>query len=171
MTMKPAMRFMRIVGILTLTMGSAVSGSREARASESAIDSESVKLLSSAGPDILAANSGWLPALQRHDSVALAAPYSEDAVFVKSDGECIRGRSAIAAMYEARFAHQTAVLGGNVVQDQMVAVDGRIYEWGHAWLEMAGSVGNAPTKHGGPYFTVWKRGDDGHWRIIRNLAF
>jgi uncharacterized protein (TIGR02246 family) len=168
---KSAIRFTRIVGILILTMGSAVSGSREAQGSESAIDSESVKLLSSARPDILAANSEWLPALRRHDSVALAAPYDENGVFVTPDGECIRGRSAIAAMYEARFANQTAILGGNVVQDQMVAIDGKIYEWGHAWLEMAGSAGAAQTKRGGPYFTVWKRGDDGHWRIIRNLAF
>lgn len=52
------------------------------------------------------------------------------------------------------------------------ALSAQIAEWGQAWLELAPEVkGEAPTRSGGTYLTVWQRETDGHWRIVRNLAF
>jgi ketosteroid isomerase-like protein len=48
----------------------------------------------------------------------------------------------------------------------------RIAEWGHGWLELAPERDGAPPgRSGGGYLTVWEREADGHWRIVRNLAF
>ena len=64
------------------------------------------------------------------------------------------------------------ILDGAVVQDGLrVAAANLVYEWGHAWLEMAGAtVGSPPVRGGGRYLTVWQRQADGHWHIVRNLS-
>ena len=132
---------------------------------------DTAALLASARPQIEAANAAWLPGLRNRDAKAIVDAYADSGVFVTTQGEAIRGRDAIARMYESRFPLLGAILGGEVVQEGMAVVGDRIYEWGHASLEMAGRApGDPPRRSGSAYLTVWQRDAAGRWRIVRNLA-
>ena len=134
---------------------------------------DTAAILASARPEIDAANAAWLPGLQRRDAGAIAAAYADSGLFIAGDGVVTRGRAAVARMYAARFSRLRPIRAGAVVQDGLTVLGPtRIAEWGHAWLELA------PEREGGPsgrsegtYLTVWQREADGHWRIVRNLAF
>ncbi len=118
--------------------------------------------------EIKAANDAWLPAMQAQDASAVIEPYDEEAVFVTPDGRSVTGRAAIAELMTQRFA-AGRVVGGSLAQDGLTRVGDLIYEWGHA--EMTVQRGGAsPVQTTGRYLTVWRRGADGHWRIIRNLS-
>ena len=129
-------------------------------------------ILASARADIDAANAAWLPGLRNRDAQSIAAAYADDGLFIAPDGTVTRGRAAIIEMYNSRFPHLREILSGDVVQDGVVAAaPDVIYEWGHAWLEMApAESGQRPVRTGGAYLTIWQRSSDGHWRITRSVA-
>jgi ketosteroid isomerase-like protein len=139
----------------------------------SAPSANTASILESARPEIEVANAAWVRGMQQHQSAPIADAYLEDGVFVTDDGQTIRGRAAIAQMYDQRLSRIGTVLGGSVVQDGMQAAGDRIYEWGHAWLELAAPrSGDPPIERGGHYLTVWQRDAAAgrHWRILRNLV-
>jgi len=48
----------------------------------------------------------------------------------------------------------------------------RLVEWGRGWLDLEPErEGAPPVRSGGSYVTIWERQTDGHWRIVRNMAF
>jgi len=134
---------------------------------------DTAAILASARPDIDAANAAWLPGLRRRDAQAIAAAYADSGLFIAADGAVTRGRAAVARLYAARFPHLREIRAGGVVQDGLAVVGpALVYEWGHAWIEMAPeTAGGPPVRGGGAYLTVWQRERDGHWRIARNLTF
>jgi uncharacterized protein (TIGR02246 family) len=134
---------------------------------------DTAAILASARPEIDAANAAWLPALQRHDARAIAAAYADSGLFVAGNGTVTRGRAAVARMYAARVLRLRPIRAGAVVQDGLTVLGPtRIAEWGHGWLELAPERDGAPPERSlGTYVTVWQREADGHWRIVRNLAF
>lgn len=134
---------------------------------------DTAAILASARPEIDAANAAWLPGMQRHDAGAIAAAYADSGLFIAGDGTVTRGRAAVALMYAARFPRLRPIRAGAVVQDGLTVLGPtRIAEWGHGWLELAPERDGAPPgRSEGTYLTVWQREADGHWRIVRNLAF
>lgn len=127
-----------------------------------------VSLIASARQAIEAANTAWVPAMERGDSAAVAAAYAGDGVLITANGTAIRGRSAIAARYQAELTQMGKVIGGGLVQEGVTVSNALIYEWGHGWLTFERDGKRRVTS--GPYFTVWRRGPHGHWRILRNLV-
>jgi uncharacterized protein (TIGR02246 family) len=160
-----------VVAALVLACGSRrpdVAGGAPGASAAPAVD-----LVERARPEIEAANAAWVRGMQQHQGALIADAYMTDGVFVTGDGQAIHGRAAIAQMYEQRLSRIGTVLGGSVVQDGMQAVGDRIYEWGHAWLELPGAgSSDPPVKQGGQYLTVWQAdaAAGGHWRILRNLV-
>ena len=134
---------------------------------------DTAAILGSARPEIDAANAAWLPGLQRRDAGVIAAAYADSGLFIAGDGTVTRGRAAIARMYAARFPRLRPIRDGAIVQDGLTVLGPtRIAEWGHGWLELAPERdGEPPQRSGGTYLTVWEREADGHWLIVRNLAF
>ncbi|HEY6517193.1 MAG TPA: DUF4440 domain-containing protein [Steroidobacteraceae bacterium] len=128
-----------------------------------------ITIIASARQAIEAANTGWLPAMERGDAASVAAAYAVDGVLITSKGVAIRGRSAIAALYRNEMAQLGRVSGGGLVQEGVTVSGGLIYEWGHGWLAFTRKDGSRRVSSG-PYFTVWRRGPDGGWAIIRNLV-
>ena len=162
------------VGVAAATLAACAhaGASASAGATSPPPPSDTAAILASARPEIEAANAAWLPGLRNRDAQAIVAAYADSGVFVGPNGDAIRGRDAIARLYESRFPLLGTVLGGDVVQGGMKVVDGRIYEWGRASLELSGrNPGDPPRRSGGDYLTVWQRDAAGHWRIVRNLAF
>lgn len=131
--------------------------------------SDPVTLIASARQAIEAANAGWLPAMERGDAASVAAAYAVDGVLITSKGAAIRGRPAIAALYRSEMARLGRVSGGGLVQEGVTVSGGLIYEWGHGWLAFTQKSGSRRVSSG-PYLTVWRRGTDGSWAIIRNLV-
>lgn len=118
---------------------------------------------------IAAANADWIPALEKHDAAAIAAPYAQDGIFVTATGEVYKGRGAVAQLMRDRFAQMGTVVNGSLVQDGLTRQGDLIYEWGHADLELA-HEGAAPQHSRGRYLTVWQQAADGRWQIVRNLS-
>lgn len=172
MLMFRRLQFIRLLGLFGFASTSGRSILAQANPTPArGVDTAAV--LASARPEIEAANAAWLPGLQRHDAESIAAAYADSGVFVAADGTVIRGRTAVASMYTARFQRMRQIRAGGVVQEGLtVAGPKLIYEWGHGWLEMEpGPAGGPPVRSGGSYLTVWQQASDGHWRIVRNLAF
>ena len=131
-------------------------------------DPDPVTLIASARNAIDAANSGWLPAMERGDATAVAGAYADDGVLITSRGAAVRGRASIASLYRSELAQMGRVVGGGLVQEGVTVSGGMIYEWGHGWL--AFQKDGKRKVSSGPYFTVWRRSADGTWRILRNLV-
>ncbi|HVE34748.1 MAG TPA: SgcJ/EcaC family oxidoreductase [Gemmatimonadaceae bacterium] len=166
---------MFVLPTCALLIGSSLSAQR-ARASSGAAARaplDTAAIVASARPEIDAANAAWFPGLQHHDASAVAAAYADSGSFIAGDGTVTRGRAAIARMYAERFAHMRPVRAGAVVQQGLRVIGPtRIVEWGSGWLELeAERAGAAAARSEGTYVTVWQRESDGHWRIVRNVAF
>ena len=127
--------------------------------------------LAAARPVIARANADWLPAMRAGDAERIAEPYSEDGVFVLPNGQTVVGRRAIADLYRKSLSGGRKVLSGDIRQDGLAeAAGGLILEWGHASTTSVDAAGKRATG-AGPYMTVWKKGADGRWAIVRNLTF
>ena len=134
---------------------------------------DTAAVLASARPEIEAANAAWLPGLRQHDAKSIAEPYADSGLFIAGNGTVTRGRDAVARMYEARFPKLRPIRAGGIEQDGLtVLAPTRIIEWGRGWLEMEPErAGAPPVRSGGGYVTIWERQADGHWQIVRNMAF
>ena len=138
-------------------------------ATAQAASPDPVTLIASARQAIETANAGWLPAMERGDAASVAAAYAADGVLITSKGAAIRGRPAIAALYRGEMTQLGRVSSGGLVQEGLTVSGGLIYEWGHGWLAFTQKNGSRRVSSG-PYLTVWRRGPDGTWAIIRNLV-
>ena len=129
-----------------------------------------VNVIDEASPFIARANKEWETAIQTGDADALSRPYREDGVFVGPDGNAVRGRPAIRAMYAGRAASKTRIVAATIQSEGRVAASpDEVYEWGQGWMSVQSADGTR-TKRGGRYLTVWHRQQDGTWVITRNLA-
>ncbi|MGH7108105.1 MAG: YybH family protein [Acetobacteraceae bacterium] len=155
-----------LLPIWLLALGSSAAATHAATHGTTA---DPVAIIASAQQAIETANTGWLPAMERGDADAIAAAYAADGVLITSKGEAVRGRSAIAARYRAEISQLGQVVGGGLVQEGVTVSNGLIYEWGHGWLAFRQKDGKHKVSSG-PYLTVWCRGSDGKWAIIRNLV-
>ncbi len=169
------MRYVKLLALLLLTSacaGHSRSGRTTPAASRAQAPLDTAAILSSARQDIDDANAAWFPALQRRDAVAIAAAYADSGLFIGPDGSVVRGRDAVARMYVMRLQRMPGARAGGIVQGGIaVAGPDTIYEWGSGWLELTPSTpGGQPIRSGGRYLTVWQRGSDSHWHIIRNVS-
>ena len=127
--------------------------------------------IAAARPTIDHANADWLPAMKAGDAARVAADYADDGVFVLPNGQAIVGRPAITEFYRKQLAGGRKILSGGIHQDGLgEAAGGLIVEWGHGGSTSVDAAGKQ-TSASGPYMTVWKKGADGRWAIVRNLIF
>jgi len=81
-----------------------------------------VNAIDAAAPFIAKANKEWEAAIQTGDADALSRPYHEDGVFVGPDGNAVRGRAAIRAMYAGRAASKTRIVTATIQSDGRVEI-------------------------------------------------
>jgi uncharacterized protein (TIGR02246 family) len=114
------------------------------------------------------ANAEWAEAMKTGDAAVIAAPYTDDAVFVLADGTCLHGRAETEKLYRDGFekggrASSTKIESKSLVRDGDVA-----YESGFA--EVGVVRDGKPITRGSRYLTVWRAQPDGQWKILRNVV-
>lgn len=114
------------------------------------------------------ANSEFIAAMKTGNAAVIAAPYSEQAVFIAFDGTCIQGRTEIEKMYRARF-ERSGFASSTKINSKKLVVDGDLaYESGYAEI---GSLKQGKLSiDRGRFLTVWQRQADGAWKILRNVV-
>lgn len=105
-------------------------------------------------------------AFNRGDIAAVAAMYSEDAILLPPDGELVRGRSAIEALWQG-----TRDSGVKTIAFTVLDV--------HSGRDLAVEVGKADLKIQPPnqpessqtvkYVVVWRREKGGVWKLFRDI--
>lgn len=164
MRTRPLRSLERIVSTLIVICFATASGAAEPTAPRA------INAIDEASPYIAKANKEWETAIQTGDANALSRPYHEDGIFVGPDGNAVRGRAAIRAMYAGRAASKTRIVAATIQSEGRVAAGSdEVYEWGQGWMSVQSADGTR-TKRGGRYLTVWHRQPDGTWVISRNLA-
>ena len=149
---------------LIIVCAAAASGAAEQ------IAPRDVDVIDAASPFIAKANKEWAAAIRTGDADALSRPYHEDGIFVGPDGNAVRGRAAIRAMYAERAASKARIVAATIQSEGRVAAGpDEVYEWGSGWMLIQAADGTR-ARRGGRYLTVWHRQPDGTWAITRNLA-
>jgi uncharacterized protein (TIGR02246 family) len=114
------------------------------------------------------ANAEWAEAMKTGDATVIAAPYTDDAVFVLADGKVVQGRTNIEAMYRDGFQKGGLASATKIESKQLVRDGDFAYESGDADVSVV-RQGKTVTR-GGRYLTVWQAQADGAWKIVRNLV-
>lgn len=116
--------------------------------------------------DIEAANKAFADAYNEGDAKGVAAKYTEDAALLPPDGKRVDGQDAIATFWKG------AMDGGlKNLTLTTVEVDSRedlAFEVGAFTLDAPGEGGTMSTI-AGKYIVVWKKGEDGVWRLHRDI--
>ena len=139
-------------GLLLLVTAAAIAGNPDAALHEA----------------VRKANAEWAEAMKTGDAAAIAAPYTDDALFVLADGTCLHGRAETEKLYRDGFekggrASSTKIESKNLVRDGDIA-----YESGFAEVGVVRD-GKSITR-GSRYLTVWQAQPDGQWKILRNVV-
>lgn len=114
------------------------------------------------------ANAEWATAMKTGDAAVIAAPYTDDAVFVLVDGRCVRGRAAIEAMYRDGFAKAGPASTTRIASKRLDRDGDLAVESGDADVGVLRD--GKPVVQHGRYLTVWQAQADGQWKIVRNLV-
>ena len=116
-----------------------------------------------------AVNADWVLAMEAGDAHRASLGFAEDAIFVGPTGQVLTGRAAYEDVVRGRFAKGLKVVDGWVKQTDVRYVDNEVIEWGHSMLMGVDAAGHKAPREG-LYVTVWKKGKDGTWKIVRNLS-
>jgi len=114
------------------------------------------------GAAIDAANAKMMADYAAGDAKALALAYTEDAVMLPPDATRVAGHAAIETLWKSWIDEGLKNL---TLKTTEVDSGGDLaYEVGEFTLQVP-VEGGTPTTATGNYVVVWKRGDDGAWRL------
>ena len=142
-------------------------------AAAAVIASEGLRIVpTGTDPKLLAAirkaNSDFEIAMTKVDTVSIAEPYTNDAVFVSADGTVTKGRAAIEQLYRDRFAKSGAALETRIESEELMLDGDLAYERGRGMIQLR--VRDECVKNWARFLTVWQRQPGGDWKIFRNVV-
>ncbi len=106
--------------------------------------------------------------MTKADTATIAAPYTQDAVFVSPDGAATKGRIQIEQLYRDRFARLGPALESKIESQQLMLDGDFAYERGRGAVTRV-EKGRRTTSWA-RFLTVWQRQPDGDWKIFRNVV-
>jgi len=112
-----------------------------------------------------AGNQAWVDGMKRAEATPIVATYEDNAIGCGPAGECLTGRAAIEQHIKERFALWGRAKSAQVASIGAVQQGDFVYEWGRA--EAAFENGNSVVDR---YLTVWRREENGSWKIFRNMV-
>jgi uncharacterized protein (TIGR02246 family) len=115
---------------------------------------------------IAEASVAWETAFNEGDGQGVADLYSEDGAVFPPGAARIDGKDAIAAFWQG--AIDSGLKDADLHTTEVAELGDLAYETGHATLSAPGTDGNVvPVAL--KYIVVWQRGDDGMWRLHRDI--
>lgn len=114
------------------------------------------------------ANTEWADAMKTGDAKVIAAPYTDNAVFVLADGKTLQGHDAIETLYRDGFQRGGLATTTNIVSKSLVRDGDFAYESGYA--DVGVTRQGKTVSNRGRYLTVWQAQTDGQWKIVRNIV-
>ncbi len=114
------------------------------------------------------ANRDFEVAMTKSDTASIVSPYTDDAVFVSTDGTATKGREAIEQLYRDRFAKSGPAIESRIESDQLVTDGDFAYERGRGSITR--EVKGRRVTDRARFLTVWQRQPDGDWKIFRNVV-
>jgi uncharacterized protein (TIGR02246 family) len=162
-TTEAHMRTTRAVPLLLLLLVPA--------ACQPAAENETAEPAAAAATDPAAANAAvgqlrdaWVAAAERDDAAAIAALYTDDAIFITSDGAVQQGRAAIQSSLSASLPATSELK----VTEASAATSGDVrYETG-TYTQKFQTPGGTVTDLSGTYLVVAQKQGDGSWKIVRH---
>jgi uncharacterized protein (TIGR02246 family) len=120
----------------------------------------------SAREDIEAALPKFVDAFNSGNAAALGQMYTEDAAVLPPDGKRVDGRKGVEEFWQGviKSGMKNLTLKAVEVEER----EDLAYEVGAFTLDVPGEGGALPTV-AGKYIVVWKKGDDGTWRLHRDI--
>ena len=116
---------------------------------------------------IRAADRRFAAAFNRGDSAALAEFYTPDAAVLPPGAPRADGRAAIERVW--REAIRSGLRDLSLRPAEVVVLDGTAYATGSGTFTMP-SAGGGGTQQGTlKYLEIWRRGEDGAWRLHRDI--
>jgi ketosteroid isomerase-like protein len=115
--------------------------------------------------DIDVGNQAWVDGLKAGDASRIVSSYSQDSVNCNAGGDCVKGPMAVAVQYKEVIAKFGRAASGFVRSETLHVDHDLAYESGYAEAHFL----NGAVRRG-RFSTAWKRQDDGHWKIFRNIS-
>lgn len=116
-------------------------------------------------PGLARSHRSWIEAVNRGDLSAYADLVCEDVVWVPPGQAALEGRAAfrdwLAPFFE-RYAYEFSV-----GEPEFRAAGNRVVAKGRFRSRMTPRSGGETMEHGGRFLALWRRDDDGAWRIER----
>ena len=112
-------------------------------------------------------NTAFEQAVNSGDSAALADLYTEDAIILPPDAAQAQGRDAIAGFWGG--AKEQGLKDLDLTTVELEAMDDTAVETGTFTATAPAAEGGGEAEISGKYLVVWKRGDDGTWRLHRDI--
>jgi ketosteroid isomerase-like protein len=115
---------------------------------------------------ILAADAAWLRVYQEKDLAKSVAFCDEQGSMLAPDAPIATGKNAIAKVIADDFAHENITWHANKVG---VARSGDLgYTSGTTEMNLKDASGKT-VAYKGKYLTVWKRQEDGSWKVLYDM--
>ena len=162
----PSAKFTILTAVVSLTLGVACSGGSDAASREttdfSTVDTAAVRLA------LDSAEARIDSALIRGDMADVVAQFAEDYVSLEQPGELRRGRAAYRAMLDT-MAQRGKWHAIDYRADGLDISGDLAVRYGRFSMTFA-PTGKDTASEGGNYMHVWRRQDDGSWRVIRDIS-
>ncbi len=113
-------------------------------------------------------NAAYIAAYANQDAAALSLVYDPNGARLNSRGRMDRGRAAISASVGA-FLERVGPVRVELGTVELWVVGSQAYETG-IWSYSYRPADQAERTIGGRYVTIWRRQDDGGWRILADMG-
>lgn len=143
----------------------AVAGAACQPAEQTDTSATAEKSSTDATAEVSALRDQWVAAAERDDAVAVAGMYTDDAIFMGSEGNVI-GRTAI----EQALAESFKTGSGLTVSDGTVETAGDLVYSTGDWSQKVTTPDGNTMDVSGRYLVISRRQPDGTWKIVRHVS-
>ena len=113
-------------------------------------------------------NAEWIEAWEKGDPERIAAIFTDDGIMLSQGGKVFKGRQEILERQKAAMQSVTPPVKVSVITVKIWLDGDTAYETGKYKYEYAEK--GKPITEEGRYVTMWKRQDDGSWKLSMDMA-